>query len=286
MTNVAMVTGTSTGLGEAIAVMMAEQGIKTYATMRNVAKASDRLKALEVAGKVKILALDVQNTESVEGAVAQVIAAEGKVDILVNNAGAGYVRTTEQSTEEDINWVMDVNFHGVLRCTKAVLPHMRRARHGHVINISSVGGLVGQPFNEVYCAAKFAVEGYTESLASYVQPSFNVKFSLVEPGGIQSEFANSALAHFQHTGGMLDDEYQPILAKYIGGAAARAQNNEDSGTFQTSEEVAEIVLAVAGTANPPLRIRTSDWAENFTAIKTQADPDGTVSCNAVTKKFL
>jgi NAD(P)-dependent dehydrogenase (short-subunit alcohol dehydrogenase family) len=286
MTNVAIVTGTSTGLGEAIAVMMAEQGIKTYATMRNVAQASDSLKALEVAGKVKIIALDVQNTESVEGAVAQVIAAEGKVDILVNNAGAGYVRTTEQSTEEDVNWVMDVNFHGVLRCTKAVLPHMRKARHGHVINISSVGGLVGQPFNEVYCAAKFAVEGYTESLASYVQPSFNVKFSLVEPGGIQSEFANSALAHFQQTGGMLDDEYQPILAKYIGGAAARAQSDEDSGTFQTSEEVAEIVLAVAGNANPPLRVRTSDWAENFTAIKTQADPDGTVSCSAVTKKFL
>jgi NAD(P)-dependent dehydrogenase (short-subunit alcohol dehydrogenase family) len=286
MSKVAIVTGTSTGLGEAIAVMMAEQGIKTYATMRNLAKASDKLKTLEVAGKVKILALDVQNTESVESAVAQVIAAEGKVDILVNNAGAGYVRTTEQSTEGDVSWVMDVNFHGVLRCTKAVLPHMRKARLGHVINISSVGGLVGQPFNEVYCAAKFAVEGYTESLASYVQPSFNVKFSLVEPGGIQSEFANSALAHFQQTGGMLEDEYQPILAKYIGGATARAQSDENSGTFQTSEEVAEIVLAVANNANPPLRIRTSDWAENFTAIKTQADPDGTVSCKAVIEKFL
>jgi NAD(P)-dependent dehydrogenase (short-subunit alcohol dehydrogenase family) len=286
MSKVAIVTGTSTGLGEAIAVMMAEQGIKTYATMRNLAKASDKLKTLEVAGKVKILALDVQNTESVESAVAQVIAAEGKVDILVNNAGAGYVRTTEQSTEGDVSWVMDVNFHGVLRCTKAVLPHMRKARLGHVINISSVGGLVGQPFNEVYCAAKFAVEGYTESLASYVQPSFNVKFSLVEPGGIQSEFANSALAHFQQTGGMLEDEYQPILAKYISGATARAQSDENSGTFQTSEEVAEIVLAVANNANPPLRIRTSDWAENFTAIKTQADPDGTVSCKAVIEKFL
>ncbi|MFT6902245.1 MAG: NAD(P)-dependent dehydrogenase (short-subunit alcohol dehydrogenase family) [Colwellia sp.] len=99
MSKVAIVTGTSTGLGEAIAVMMAEQGIKTYATMRNLAKASDKLKNLEVAGKVKILALDVQNTESVESAVAQVIAAEGKVDILVNNAGAGYVRTYHRAID-------------------------------------------------------------------------------------------------------------------------------------------------------------------------------------------
>jgi NAD(P)-dependent dehydrogenase (short-subunit alcohol dehydrogenase family) len=82
---------------------------------------------------------------------------------------------------------------------------------GHVLNISSVGGLVGQPFNEIYCAAKFAVEGYTEAMASYITPSFGINFTCVEPGGINTEFAPNVLKHVSKTGGMLEDEYLPIL---------------------------------------------------------------------------
>ncbi|POC77784.1 short-chain dehydrogenase/reductase, partial [Vibrio vulnificus] len=92
------------------------------------------------------------------------------------------------------------NLMGVIRMTKAVLPYMRNQREGRIINISSVGGLVGQPFNEIYCATKFGVEGYTEAMASYVQPEFNIKFTLIEPGGIQSEFTNNVMAQLQSTG--------------------------------------------------------------------------------------
>ena len=93
----------------------------------------------------------------------------------------------------------------------------RNQREGRIINISSVGGLVGQPFNEIYCATKFGVEGYTEAMASYVQPEFNIKFTLIEPGGIQSEFTNNVMAQLQSTGGLKDDEYKPILDSYLGG---------------------------------------------------------------------
>lgn len=108
---------------------------------------------------------------------------------------------------------MDINFWGVMRCTKAVLPAMRAAKPGHVVNISSVGGLVGQPFNEIYCGAKFAVEGFTEALTSYVTPGFGVNFSLIEPGGIATQFANTVLKEIGETGGMLEDDYLSQLQK-------------------------------------------------------------------------
>ncbi|GAC31186.1 SDR family NAD(P)-dependent oxidoreductase [Paraglaciecola polaris] len=108
--------------------------------------------------------------------------------------------------------------------------------NGHVVNITSVGGLVGQPFNEFYCAAKFAVEGYVESVSTYITPNFGINFTNVEPGGIQSEFANNALAQFQGAGSITDDEYRPILEKYIAVAGSRT-----AGVYQTSEEVAKIV---------------------------------------------
>jgi NAD(P)-dependent dehydrogenase (short-subunit alcohol dehydrogenase family) len=279
---VVLISGTSTGLGQSIALLAAKRGWTVYATMRDIGKASllqDSAKSLGI--EVKLLQMDVQDSASVTAAVAVVMAAEGRIDVLINNAGSGFVRTTEQATEADAQWIMDVNFMGVLRATKAVLPHMRAARSGRVINISSVGGLVGQPFNEIYCASKFAVEGYTESLASYVTPSFGVHFTAVEPGGIRSEFATSALRHIAETGGMLKDEYAPILQTYFAGFQQRGSSNS-----QTPDEVAQVVLEVMASDNPPVRVRTSDWAEAFCHVKTSADPDGKLLQEQVIKQFL
>lgn len=271
MSKVILITGCSTGLGISIAVQAAQAGHTVYATMRNLAKRDALDTAVSEAGvSINILALDVQSTDSVNAAVGQVIAEQGRIDVLINNAGAGYVRSTEQATEEDINWVMDVNFNGVVRGTKAVLPHMRKARSGHVITVSSVGGLVGQPFNEIYCAAKFAVEGYTEALASYAGPAFGIHFSVVEPGGIATEFAANVMKQVEATGGMLDDEYLPLLQTYVAGA----QNRAADGLYQTADEVAEVVLGVMNSDNPPIRKRTSEWSEGFASHKTSGDPDG------------
>ncbi len=283
---VAVVTGTSTGLGLHVAVLLAKQGITTIATMRNLDKQDALLaeaRAQQVTVKVK--QLDVQDPHSVERCFAEVLAEEGAIDLLVNNAGAGFVRTTEQASEADMEWVMDVNFKGVVRCIKAVLPHMRERRTGHIINITSVGGLVGQPFNEFYCAAKFAVEGYTESLASYVQPAFNIKFSMIEPGGIATEFVSSVMGKVQSSGGIPDDAYKPVLDIYMGGIRARAAMGE-TRSYQTPQEVAAVVLDCVNRENPPLRMRTSAWAEKFTEFKTAADPDGSKQQAMVVSTFL
>jgi NAD(P)-dependent dehydrogenase (short-subunit alcohol dehydrogenase family) len=283
---VAVVTGTSTGLGLHVAVLLAKQGMTTIATMRNLDKQDALLaeaRAQQVTVKVK--QLDVQDAQSVERCFAEILNEEGAIDLLINNAGAGFVRTTEQASEADMEWVMDVNFKGVVRCIKAVLPHMRERRTGHVINITSVGGLVGQPFNEFYCAAKFAVEGYTESLASYVQPAFNIKFSMIEPGGIATEFVSNVMGKVQTTGGIPDDAYKPVLDIYMGGIRARAAMGE-TRAYQTPQEVAAVVLDCVNRENPPLRMRTSAWAEKFTEFKTAADPDGGKQQAMVLATFL
>ena len=282
MKKVVVITGCSAGLGISIAIQAAQQGHIVYATMRNLDKSAQLKEAAKRANvTLEILPLDVTNSDSVNACMEKIFAAQERIDVLINNAGSGFVRSTEQASEEDIEWIMNVNFMGVVRTTKAVIGAMREARSGHIINISSVGGLVGQPFNEIYCASKFAVEGYTESLACYVQPSFGVKFTCVEPGGIRSEFAKAALAHMQSTGGMLDDEYLPIIQKYIGGAQARGES-----AYQSCDEVAEVVIQCMESENPPIRTRTSDWSNAFCALKTAADPDGLKLQQQVFTTFL
>lgn len=283
MSRVVVITGTSSGLGLELALLLARLGDRVYATMRNVDKAgplTERAAAESLALHVR--QLDVQDPASVERCVAEVLAEAGRIDVFVNNAGAGFVRTTEWATEDEIKWQFDVNLLGVIRCTKAVLPAMREAGGGHVVNITSVGGLVGQPFNEMYCAAKFGVEGYTEALASYVQPAFGVKFSLVEPGGIKSEFANSALRQFMEKGGMRDDAYKPLLEQYIANATSRMGPE----VYQTAAEVAEVVAGCIAMDDPPLRMRTSEWGESFSALKTTADPTGRLLSKAVYDQML
>ncbi len=284
MSKIVLITGTSTGLGISIAVQAAQAGHKVYATMRNLAKRDALDAAAAQAGvDLNVLQLDVQDSVSVNTAVETVLEREGRIDTLINNAGAGFVRTTEQASEAEIDWVMDVNFLGVVRCTKAVIPHMRQARAGHVIAITSVGGLVGQPFNEFYCAAKFAIEGYMESLASYVGPNFGLNFTTIEPGGIQSEFAANIMKQVEATGGMLDDEYLPILQKYIGGSQNR---QEGSDIYQTADQVAAVVMNCLDNPNPPIRKRTSVWGENFARFKTELDPTGKKQQAAVIEEFL
>jgi len=284
MTKIILVTGTSTGLGVSIAVKAAQLGHRVYATMRNPGKRQALDEAAQSAGvTLEVLQLDVQDEASVQNAVDTVMAREGRIDTLINNAGAGFLRTTEQATPEEIDWVLDVNLRGVMRCTKAVIPHMRKAASGHIITVSSVGGLVGQPFNEFYCAAKFGVEGYMESLASYLTPVFGINFTIVEPGGISSDFAANVLKQVESTGGLHDDVYRPILERYIGGSQNR-QGGSD--IYQTPDEVADRVIECMEAATPPLRTRTSKWGEEFTRLKTGLDPDGLKLVSQVAAGFL
>lgn len=281
-----LITGTSTGVGFESAILFAQHNYKVYATMRNLKKANALTKRIEDENlDIELLPLDVTNIESIHAAVATIIEKEGKIDMLLNNAGAGFAKTTEQSTEEEIRWVTDVNYLGVVFCTQAVLPFMRKQRSGQIISITSVGGLVGQPFNELYCGAKFAVEGFMEGLATYVSDTFNIKISCVEPGGIATEFMTSAIGKTAVSGQLASGEYAPIFERYMEGNQKRASEGKEQ-VYQTGLEVATVVLDVAQNENPPFRIRTSKWAEDFCKLKTQADPDGTKLVDQIKSSFL
>lgn len=282
-----LITGTSSGVGYACALLYARHGFKVYATMRDTSKGAALMKeAQQEHLALHLLQLDVTDTESIRAAVQTVVEQDGRIDVLVNNAGAGFGRTTEQATEEEIDWVTQVNYLGVVRCTKQVLPVMREARAGHIINVTSVGGLVGQPFNEFYCAAKFAVEGYTESLASYVSDAFGIVFTLVEPGGIATEFMKSAMAVTTTDDGQLaSGEYLPLLQRYFGNISARAEASTQD-VYQTPEQVAQVIVDVTEQSSPPLRIRTSEWAEALTHLKIVGDPDGTKLLEQVKQDFM
>ncbi len=281
-----LITGTSTGVGFESAILFAQNGFKVYASMRNTAKADLLKEKIEKENlNIEVLQLDVTDIKSIQSALHTIIEKDGKIDVLVNNAGAGFAKATEQSSEEEIRWVTDVNYHGVVFCTQAVLPFMRKQKFGQIISITSVGGLVGQPFNELYCGAKFAVEGFMEGLTAYVSDAFNIKISCVEPGGIATEFMTSAIEKTAVDGKFATGQYEPIFERYMAGNQKRASESKEQ-VYQTGAEVAEVVLNVAQNEKPPLRIRTSKWAEDFCKLKTQADPDGTKLVKQIKDSFL
>ncbi|MBS7530557.1 SDR family oxidoreductase [Hazenella sp. IB182353] len=278
---VAVVTGTSSGVGLALSEALAQSGWKVYATMRNLDR-GEAVRDLQDKGlDIECLQLDVQLQESVDHAIAAIMKREETIDLLVNNAGIGYIRTTEQATEEAYKNVFDINVFGVIRCTKAVLPHMRERKQGRVVTISSIGGLVGQPFNEIYCATKFAVEGYFESLATYVTPEFGIEFMIVEPAGISSAFANHVMKQVSESGGFYKDEYEPLLNAYLG-----SREHFPPEIMQTSEQVAEVVVKQLSAHPLPLRMRTSAWAEDFCRYKTASDPTGLIQTKEVQQLML
>jgi len=281
-----LITGTSTGVGFQTAILFAKNEYKVYATMRDLKK-SDALKSIieKEDLNIEILQLDVTDIKSIKSAVNKIINQDKKIDILINNAGAGFGKTTEQSTEKEIRWVTDVNHLGVVFCTQSVLPFMRKQKSGQIISLSSVGGLVGQPFNELYCAAKFAVEGFMEALSTYISDPFNIKITCVEPGGISTEFMKSAINNSSKDGQFATGEYAPIFKRYMDKNLKRA-NEGIQQVYQTGSEVSQVILKVANMEQPPLRIRTSEWAEKFCELKTMSDPDGTKLVNQIKKDFL
>jgi NAD(P)-dependent dehydrogenase (short-subunit alcohol dehydrogenase family) len=286
MSKIILITGASSGIGLETAIQLAEQGHKVYATMRNLEK-STLLKQEAEKRKVSlsILQLDVLDEQSITDCVSEIINANDIIDVLINNAGAGFIRTMEQASMDEIKHVMDVNFYGPIRCSKAVLPIMRKQKSGHIINISSVGGLVGQPVNEIYCAAKFALEGLTESLATYLEPYFGIHVSLIEPGGVITEFGNSLTQYFENTGGILNDDYKPLIENYMGYRATFTDEVKEKA-FQKPAQIAAVIIQCMNDPQPKVRYMTSEGVATFTKVKTSLDPDGEILKIQVRKGVL
>ena len=182
-----VITGTSSGFGRLTALTLARMGYKVWATMRNAdsKNVDKRDELLEIANtenlQIKVQKLDVTSDDSVAHAIDKIIGEDGKIDNLVNNAGVMYVGITEAYSLDQAKDQFDINFFGVIRTTKAVLPHMRAAKNGLIINVSSLAGRLTFPYFGIYCASKHALETYSQSL-SYELAPFGIEVSVNEPG--------------------------------------------------------------------------------------------------------
>ncbi len=189
--SVAVVTGSSGGIGLATALALARNGYLTYATMRNIAK---RDSIQSVAEKqhlpVRTVQLDVTDENSVKNAIQSILSESGRIDLLVNNAGYGLTGAFEDIGMDEIKSLYETNVFGVIRVTQAVLPTMRKQGSGRIINISSGAGRIGYPGGSAYVSSKFALEGLSESMAYEIE-QFGIRTVLVEPGFVRPNFGEN-----------------------------------------------------------------------------------------------
>jgi NAD(P)-dependent dehydrogenase (short-subunit alcohol dehydrogenase family) len=224
MTKTIFITGASTGLGRATALLFAGKGWKVIATMRNPAAGADL-----AAQGVTVMALDVTNPAQIAEA-AKAALALGPVDVLFNNAGYGLAGPFEGATDEQLRAELDTNLLGVMRVTQAFLPAMRERGQGTILTTTSIGGLVTFPFNSVYHATKWGLEGWSESLAYELAP-FGIKVKTVAPGGIATDFASRSLVMTQH------GAYGEAMAKTF----AAFSNPERRSSGSSAEKIADAV---------------------------------------------
>jgi NAD(P)-dependent dehydrogenase (short-subunit alcohol dehydrogenase family) len=255
-TKTAVVTGASSGIGEATAERLAKAGYKVYGTSRRGAQAGKR--------SFEMLTLDVTSDESVAGAVGEVIAAEGQIDLLVNNAGFGVAPgAAEESSIAQARSIFDTNFFGMVRMTRAVVPHMRRRGAGRIINIGSVLGFLPMPFGALYAATKHAIEGYSESLDHELRTR-GIRVSIIEPAYTKTQFD----ANFLEPDSKLD-VYRDVRA------AVSKTVKEVMVAADEPAVVADVVLRAASAARPKLRYAAGGLANRLRLLRRFA-PAGLV----------
>jgi short-subunit dehydrogenase len=245
---VAIVTGASSGIGEATAELLANSGYKVYGTSRKADQVSNR--------PYKMIALDVTSEASVAAALKQVIDIEGQIDLLVNNAGFGVAPGgAEESSIEQTQRIFDTNFFGLVRMTRAVLPYMRKQGAGRIINIGSILGLIPAPYMATYAATKHAVEGYSESIDHELRTQ-GIRVSVIEPAYTNTQFESNT------------QELDSKLAEYATARKALAKlikisvaAGDDPGV------VAEVVLKAASAKNPKLRYAAGKLARRLSLLR-------------------
>jgi len=246
--SIALVTVASSGIGQATAERLAKAGYKVYGTSRRGAQPGQRSFAT--------LPLDVTSDESVEAAVKELIRLEGRVDLLVNNAGFGVAPAgAEESSMEQAKAIFDTNFFGLIRMTRAVVPHMRRKGSGRIINIGSVLGFLPMPYGALYAATKHAVEGYSESLDHELRTR-GIRVSVIEPAYTKTHFDANFLAPDSKL-----DEYREVrthLDKVLKKVMAAADN---------PAVVADVVLEAAVADHPKLRYPAGGLANRLRLLR-------------------
>jgi NAD(P)-dependent dehydrogenase (short-subunit alcohol dehydrogenase family) len=245
---VVLITGTSSGIGRAIASAFAAKGYEVFGTSRNPQRNES------IAG-VELLPLDVSDQASVTSAVSTVIQRAGRIDVLVNNAGVGIFGAAEESSIAQAQELFDTNFFGLIRVTNEVLPHLRAQRSGRIINISSVLGFLPAPYGALYAASKHAVEGYSESL-DHETREFGVRVSLVEPGYTDTAFDANAADPDSPI-----ESYRAVREHVKEGLIKAVRAGDDPSV------VAKVALKAATSRSPKLRYPAGPLARQLTVLK-------------------
>lgn len=245
---IALVTGASSGIGEATAARLAAAGYKVYGTSRRGGQSGPR--------EFHMLALDVTSQASVDDAVSKIVTLEGRIDVLVNNAGFGVAPGgAEESSIEQAKAIFETNFFGLIRMTRAVAPHMRHQRSGRIINIGSVLGFLPMPYGALYAATKHAVAGYSESLDHELRTR-GVRVSVIEPAYTKTQFD----ANFMAPDSKLD-EYRDVRA-LLDTVLAKVMASADEPSV-----VADVVLQAATDATPKLRYTAGGLANRLRLLR-------------------
>lgn len=228
-----IITGASSGFGLATAELLAAKGHRVYGLCR---------RPMEHA-KIHYMQCDVRNREQVTDVVGRIAQEAGRIDVLVNNAGMGIGGALELATPEEIDLQMGTNFMGCVNLCQAVLPYMREQRSGKIVNLSSIGGVMGLPWQGFYSASKFAIEGFSEALAAEVR-SFGIRVAMVEPG----DFATGFTASRRNSQATLDDpDYGPLFRRSL----AIIEKEENSGL--KPDVLARRIARIVEQKNPSLR---------------------------------
>jgi len=262
MTKIAVVTGSSSGIGYETSLLLARNQYTTYASMRNLKKSDELLK---IASKenipLKVIQLDVNDDRSVSNAIDSIVKENGRIHVLVNNAGFDLFGSLEELTIEEIKGQFETNFFGAARVTKIVIPTMRKQGSGIIINVSSIGGRIGLvPCNTMYHASKFALEGFTESLRHELT-EFNIDVILIEPGVIRSNFVENIRTAKNYDSN--NSPYAKTIQKVFDGFEPMLANASEP------KEVAQVILNAANSSSPNIRYTVGKDAESI--LKARAE---------------
>jgi NAD(P)-dependent dehydrogenase (short-subunit alcohol dehydrogenase family) len=236
-TKTIFITGSSTGLGRAAALRFAREGWSVLATMRRPEQETE----LAAHPSITLLPLDVTSPEQIEAAAARALE-RGPVDVVFSNAGYGLAGPIEGTSDEQIVREIDTNLLGVIRTTRAFIPHFRERRAGLFIATTSIGAYVAFPFNSIYHATKWAIEGFYES-AAFELSKFGIGVKTVAPGGIKTDFATRSIVRTQH----------PAYDELTGKVFARLTDPERRARYSTPEQIADVVYEAATDGKAQLR---------------------------------
>ncbi len=258
MSKVFLVTGSSRGLGRQIAEKTLEAGHRLVATARRLEQLADLVD--KYGDRIRAVELDVTDPAAARAAVATAVEAFGRLDVVVNNAGYANVASFEDLAADDFRQQVETNFFGVVNVSRAALPVLREQGSGHLIQVSSLGGRMTTPGLSAYQAAKFAVGGFSESLAQEVTP-LGIKVTVLEPGGMRTDWAGSS---------MIIHDVTPAYEPTVGAMAAMMRGDIMRRAAGDPAKVAGAVLAVAGLDEPPVRLPLGSDAVRYAGQVAQA----------------